>query len=105
MYQVKLNIGLNVTGEAIALSNEGVVAAAIKVFAPHHMRIHVKMSSTEPTAVVQIKTAAAPTKENITILCRMLRQEAIAGRVDGEGFLFGPKAEAWGPFNAEFFIE
>ncbi len=63
-------------------------------------------SATEPTAVVKLRTDVAPTEAMITLLCSWLRQEAIAGRDDERGFLYGPKAEAWGgAFNPEFFLE
>lgn len=75
------------------------------------------VSKTEPTAVVVLRVEqwmpGAETPMQYTLASRIskevaafLKQEAIALYVPcyDVGILVGPKAEAWGDFNAEFFL-
>jgi hypothetical protein len=64
-------------------------------------------SDSEPTAVVVVRTSDSPLFTNATALnARFLQQEAIArySPEHNRGELFGPKADAWGPFNPQFFL-
>ncbi len=106
MKHTKLNVGLLINGGPDHLTTAEVANACITLFDPLSLQLIVKHSATEPTAVVTIWSDVAPTEAMITLLCTMLRQDAIAGRHMAEGFLYGPKADAWGgAFNPEFFLE
>lgn len=70
-------------------------------------------SNTEPTIVVRLNTAWS--KADVRVmqawvagLAKAFHQEAIAALADSNdrliGFLAGPKAEKWGPFNPEYFF-
>lgn len=59
-------------------------------------------SDTEQTLVAQLSRPLTPAEA--TTVSAMLRQEAIAQIHEGEGDLYGPKADAWRPFNPAFFL-
>lgn len=106
LYQGTINIGLNVGDgtekitviECIdALRNEGVIVIG---------DVRVVQSDSEPTFVASITFPDATDWFNV---CAELRQEAIGLLLKGEdnsfaGMLVGPKAEAWGPFDASMFF-
>lgn len=64
----------------------------------------VQQSDSEPTVVV--RTNALLTPERVAVLCTVLRQEAIVqySHIAQDGWVEGPMAENWGPFNPEYFV-
>lgn len=96
-----LNIGLATAdgaGITAAAACEALRAAGVGV-----VDLDVRDSATEPTAVVVIDRAMPPAA--LAALSAQLNQEAIAQLdADGVGILAGPKADAWGPFNPDFFL-
>jgi hypothetical protein len=59
-------------------------------------------SASEPTAVLTIgRTVCA---SNLRLMSEALEQDCIAAWDGQRGRLGGDKAEAWGPFNPEFFL-
>jgi hypothetical protein len=95
-----VNIGLNVEGGA-PLTPAAVLDAlkAIGVTVETH---EVHESNTEPTVVAKLDRPLTP--EEAHALSVTLKQQAIAQLSDGEGGVHGPMAEAWSPFNPEFFL-
>ena len=63
----------------------------------------VQQSGTEPTVVAYLDKTLEP--EEAFKLAVDLNQEAIAEQWVGGAELYGPGAEAWRPFNREYFIE
>lgn len=63
-------------------------------------------SDTEPTLVARVLAPSYHTDERIHSLSVLWNQECIAvyDRIAGTGRLVGPKAEAWGDFNPEYFF-
>lgn len=114
--KVILNIGLdNVpVDENYANSKLNSLIARRAFTAAQAVRAHgfkvitgrVVRSDTEPTLVVQA-TDDAPGQDNrIDMLSTALHRDCIAVWYPDEGFgaLIGPRADAWGEFNPEFFI-
>jgi hypothetical protein len=97
-----INIGLDIpTGGKVKTLGALASVRALGVKITDHA---VWDSNTEPTLVVQLDRPLTPEEGNS--LSTELQQEAIAQRYeDGTGDLFGPKAEAWGPYNPDFFLE
>ena len=64
--------------------------------------IAVKQSATERTVVIDFNTIYG----SLNVLACALDQDCIAVRNNetGTGELFGDKAEAWAPFNPEYFL-
>jgi len=84
-----LNIGLNIGDKIGALAPASIEDAHCVI-----KRITHALSG-ELTAV-----CTAPDWVSVYDLAVQLRQEAISGITEaGEGFVIGPKAEAWGEFN------
>lgn len=97
----ELNIGLAVSGGA-NLDPQQVIQALHKVGADVVGSV-VFDSDTEPTLVVKLKERLSG--NIVERLARNLNQEAIAQRFDdGSGELYGPKADEWRPFNADYFL-
>ena len=109
MYQGTINIGMHVGDgtERInalqcfnALTSEGVIVSG------GYNDVCIAQSDSEPTFVASV---TFPDATDWFVVCAELRQEAIALLVKGEGDAFagtlvGPKAEAWGPFDASMFF-
>lgn len=98
-----VNIGLKdpVSGELIDADTalQGILDSGRKV-----ADFRILQSGTEPTLVTRVDRPYSA--EEGGALSSRLGQEAIAQKTDaGEGALFGPKAEEWGPFNQEYFLE
>lgn len=64
--------------------------------------VDLHQSDSELTAVVQINRPL--TQAEADALSAALQQEAIVQVVDGQGTMFGPKAEEWGPYNPDYFV-
>ena len=62
----------------------------------------VRLSGTEPTLVAT--TNRGLTADDAAKLAPRLEQEAFAQKIGDRGELLGPKADEWGPFNEDFFI-
>lgn len=98
--KLELNIGRLIGRNNETLLNRAQVGAALlalfgnKALAKLHELPETK--NCEPTFYVTLETDQPPTEGEITALCLMLGQQAIAGRFDGAGFLYGPKATEWG---------
>lgn len=118
---VTLNIGLQLSehvskAPSIKMAARDVVdAGAVEtllhaVYGANNVRTRLTMSNTEPTLVVRITGVAVP-HDTVSALCHMLGQDCIALQwQDTEtgckrGHLLGPRAEQWGEFNADYFIE
>lgn len=97
-----VNIGLDIGNRKNALT-KGQVLKALKSQGTSIIKSAIKQSASERTAVVEINPAL--TKSQIESLCTQLSQEAIAQKVNGRGTLYGPKADEWGPFSDEYFLE
>lgn len=68
----------------------------------------IEKSSTETTYVITAERFVGyPThKAAVYVVCKELRQDAIAYKAGDTGYLVGPKAEEWGgEFIQEYFIE
>lgn len=57
----------------------------------------------EPTWIAELSRPLTPVEANV--LAKVLKQEAIPQRVGDVGEMYGPKADAWGPFNPTYFKE
>ena len=95
-----VNIGLDVNdGSKLTLKE---VRAALKAAGVKVQQSKTHQSDTEKTLVAQLDRALTP--EEAAQLSATLRQDAIAQHTPEGGALFGPQAEAWGPFNPKFFL-
>lgn len=100
-----LNIGLN--------SASGVIPAeqarkVLRAYGFSILREALLESDTEPTLVVEVSTGFATTLAVLQLLYQVseeLKQDCIAVyRGLTGGALVGPRADAWGPFNPEYFL-
>jgi hypothetical protein len=99
---VILNIGLAVNGN----SNIGSGTAIREVIATFGAAsFEFKHSDTELTCIACVEHPGTGVFA-IEHLARLLQQDCIAAYYPetGHGALIGPRAEAWGEFNPEFFI-
>lgn len=109
--EVILNIGLNTnTGTPIEAID---AAQAVADAGFHVVSTEVFQSDTEPTLVVRAETrpgAEEPARVLVWRIADVLNQDCIAALIPNTvascsiGFLAGPNAAPWGPFNPEFFI-
>jgi len=120
---LELNVGLHVsvTGEYIKPSLA--LAVVESILTPVIIKSRVQQSSTEPTLIAKVKMEGygltlASVHAAIYKVAAMLGQDCIAvldcdpvehaPRYDRshnlKGWLIGPRAEAWGEFNPEYFI-
>lgn len=97
-----VNIGLKIdaTGETMPVER---AVAALEAAGVKLTRQEVRQSNTESTLVAALDRPLTP--EEATRVSEVLLQDAIAQRVGQSGELFGPKADEWGPFNPEYFLE
>ena len=100
-----LNIGLNTADGAIAVEE---ARKTLRAYGFSILREALLESDTEPTLVAEVATRFATT---ITVLQPLyqvseeLKQDCIAVyRGLTGGALVGPRADAWGPFNPEYFL-
>ena len=75
---------------------------AVTDFVRDITNVAVKQSDTERTLIVDCNTIWG----SLEVLAVALDQDCIAVRNNktGDGELIGDKAEAWGPFNPEYFL-
>jgi hypothetical protein len=98
-----INIGLDIGDKKGALSPEQ-VKEVLKRYGVKVAGFELKQSNTENTFVGTITGNLDQAKGDA--ISRELQQEAIAFRnAEGQGTLYGPSAEKWGPFNPDYFIE
>lgn len=96
-----LNAGLNV-GNKLTWDVDDVLIALLSGN-HNYLRYTVKPSATENTAVIELETPLS--KRTAEDLCYWLNQDCVAQQLeDGSGMLYGPKAEEWGSFNPEYFL-
>lgn len=111
-----LNIGLHTNTGSVISADTALDALRTRGIEITTHAVHT--SDTEPTLVVAVNIFDLFVKRTVVRLCEELGQDAIAvwfprpvavaGRIDwskSPGLLFGPKAEEWGPFNPEFFLQ
>jgi len=96
-----VNIGLRM-GNGSKLGKQTVVKA-LKQLGVEIQEQNVHAADTEPTFVAKISRPL--TEEEGNKLSAQLRQDAIIQQhADGTGVLLGPKAQEWGPYNPEYFL-
>jgi len=101
MQKTTLNIGLNI-GDGTRTVSPTAVRAALALTGAVILASAVLQSTTEPTFVADIDKPL--TEAQATLIAFALQQEAIAQVVDGQGELYGPGADAWRPFNRDYFL-
>src|SRR5690606_5371713 len=106
----KFNIGSAVNGIDKALSADEVIHALHYEGFKNVEVIKTAMSDTETTYVVVasdgLDYAMLCHRATVYAVCEALQQDAIAYKVNGTGYLVGPKAEDWGgEFKQEYFLE
>lgn len=95
-----VNVGLKV-GENGVISADQALAELQKHAEVTQHSVHT--SNTEPTLVASLKRPL--TSEEAASVAKNLHQESIAQHVPGgKSDLYGPKAEAWRPFNPDYFL-
>jgi len=106
-----LNIGKNIGGEKNSLSDEQIIRALedrghkIKNIKTIPAQPNLPFGPFEDTAVVTTKSNLKYPKEFLDNLSHTLGQEAIPAHLHEQNtaIMGGPKAEAWGPFNPDYF--
>ena len=101
MTKYTLNIGLNNP----VFNNENTVEYTLTKafeFIADVRNVAVKFSATERTVVIDFNIING----SLNVLAFALDQDCVALRDNetGEGSLHGDKAEAWAPFNPEYFL-
>jgi hypothetical protein len=114
---ITLNIGLQEGRDGPVIMHQTALAKTLHVM--QHCNIKVRCfryrvadSATEPTLILGLSLGGDTWRivQALESLCQQLKQEAIAAYVVGRhgvegGFLAGPKAQEWGPFNPEYFLK
>ena len=95
-----VNIGMNVN-DGSTISHED-IAAALKEHGVDIVDSKVHQSNTEPTLVARLSRPL--TDDEAHEVSEVLHQDAIAQMHNGQGELHGPRADAWKPFNPEYFM-
>lgn len=70
---------------------------------PVPLRWVVKNSTTEPTLVVEVDRPL--TRDEAYAVSAALHQDCIAQRVGDVGELIGPRADKWGAFDPDLFLD
>lgn len=98
-----LNIGLNIEGKPFWTLSDAILAVnAVLPITAFVTKSQVSQSATEQTAVIELTHPL--TEKEANAICYVLKQDCIAQLANGEGVLWGPKADEWGPFNPEYFL-
>lgn len=98
-----INIGLAIGDRLDAITEARALEALLAHTGDNPITYTVTQSTTERTLVAVLEEAA--TDGALWALCADLEQDCIAQQVEGQpGQLVGPRAEAWGPFNPDYFI-
>jgi hypothetical protein len=105
--QLQLNIGLNV-GDTLTHSLHDVLDTLPPVWAVKEAHVRRHPVTGELTACIIVSVPAAVDSVGldlaITHVCHALSQEAIACKLSGIGYVFGPEAAKWGAFNADLWL-
>lgn len=96
-----VNIGLHTNVGGTLTADEALAALRAKGLKVQESAVH--QSNTEPTLVARTDRALTP--EEGDALSSELSQDAIAQNGPQGGALYGPKADEWGPFNPDFFLD
>ena len=101
-----LNIGLNTADGAITAEQ---ARETLRAYGFSILREALLESDTEPTLVAEVATGFATALTVLQLLYQVseeLDQDCIAvyRELTGGGALVGPRADAWGPFNPEYFL-
>ena len=101
-----LNIGLNRASGGVVTPEQA--RQVLRAYGFSILREALLESDTEPTLVAEVATGFATTLTVLRLLHRVaeeLDQDCIAVyRELTGGALIGPRADAWGPFNPEYFL-
>ena len=111
MFQLSLNIGLLASSNGAVQSLANARSAAIKSF-PEAIGAgavyELAQSSTEPTLVLSLfvtnRLTLAEIDARVFSLSVQLDQDCIAWTYGTHGQLSGPRADAWGEFDHDFFL-
>ena len=105
--QVQLNIGLNV-GQTLTHSLHDVLATLppVWVVKAAHVRRHPVTGELTACIIVSVPAAVDTVGFDLAIthICGLLSQEAIACKLSGIGYVFGPEAAKWGAFNPDMWL-
>jgi len=99
-----LNIGrgVEINGIRVKLLGVGDIVGALEQLG-EILSINQHQSDSEPT-IVAVIDSVGDIASAVEQLCVTLQQDAIPYVQEGHGNMVGPKAEAWGPFNPEYYI-
>lgn len=102
---ILLNIGHKRNDGALDLSSDEIVRA-FESLQTTILRRAVFESRTETTTVLEIDPHTTPSPGTLFFLSKLLSQDCIAlyNTETRSGRLIGPNAEAWLPFNPEYFL-
>lgn len=101
-----VNIGLNTADGAITIEE---ARETLRAYGFSILREALLESDTEPTLVAEVATGFATALTVLQLLYQVaeeLEQDCIAVYRECTlgGALVGPRADAWGPFNPEYFL-
>jgi hypothetical protein len=96
-----VNVGLKIGDKASLTPAQ--VEKVLKAQGVKIVKRTVHDSNTEPTVVATLNKALTPKQANT--VSALLKQDAIAQYTGGKGEIYGPKAEAWKPFNPDYFLD
>lgn len=107
MFTFALNIGLNRSGETFASITPAQCVDVLRSKGIAVLTAAIGQSTTETTfaAICVAAQHEAVRNAHLYELCLDLNQDCIAVLTANEGQLIGPKAEDWGPFNIEYWID
>lgn len=105
MQYATLNVGLNGNDGTVNTLADTLESLAGAGFIVDDAKL--AQSATEQTAIVTVQ--AVPNAHHIIgaayLACGILKQDCIAVKVLGVGFIVGPNAVKWGEFNPSYFLE
>ena len=106
-YLFAINVGLNRSGESHVSITPVQVEAALRRQGIALIQAVIGQSATEQTLCGFALAAQSPQTRNkgLYAVCDELNQDCVAILTDGEGALIGPKAEEWGPFSFDHWLD
>lgn len=107
MFTFAINIGLNRAGETFASITPQQCADVLRSKGIAVLAAAIGQSETETTFAAICIAAQHETVRNVHLheLCLDLNQDCVAVLSANEGKLIGPKADDWGPFNLDYWID
>ena len=107
LFNIELNIGLNIGQSAEIMSPARAICAVCEIFRPSQIVTrNAFAASGELTTVIAMQSVIKPNDKTVGRLCAMLGQDCIAGKLGGAGFLIGPNTEPYGnAFNYRYWLE